>query len=191
MKYYKLLFAVIFLALAIFAVVYFSGTGGLANLSGTNTLPTSVASSTDESLLGERAPFFDLPTVSGDNATLTQFFGKPTILIFWSTWNQQSLDQIKITSDYLGSAGNTDASLVSFLAIDSQEDPSVVTSLIRRSSYHVPFALDSSGATTNQYHIKSLPTIYFIDREGVVREIYAGILSQSLLVDKMEQIIKQ
>jgi len=190
MKYLKVFLLVIVCLACIFLAVYLSGASIVPNLLGKNANSVAVASSTDQTLLDQSAPSFDLPNTSGGYVTLAQFLNTPTVLVFWSTWNKLALDQVKILDDYLAS-GSKDAGLVSFLAIDSQEDPSTVLSLIRRSGYQVPFALDTYGDTSDRYHIKSLPTTYFIDRQGVVREIYSGILSQSMLVDKMEQIIKQ
>jgi len=190
MKYFKISISILALVILIFLAVQISGTRILPNLLGANiTGNTSLSTSTDETLLSQRAPSFDLPDLSGNSVSLSKFINTPTILIFWSTWDQASIDQVKIVDDYLR-GGNKDTSLVSFLAIDSQEDQSVVKSLIKRGGYAIPFALDTYGDVSNSYHIKSLPTVYFIDRGGVVREIYAGILSQNMLVNKAEQIMK-
>jgi len=191
MKNFKFLLIVLIIIFLVFIAAQISGKYVLPGLLGKNAVDTVIIStSTDETLLNKKAPSFDLPDINGNSVSFSKFLNTPTVLIFWSTWDQRSIDQIKILDDYLAS-GNRNASLVSFLAIDSQEDPSVMKSLIRRGGYNVPFALDTYGDVSGRYNIKSLPTIYFIDRGGIVREIYTGVLSQSMLVNKAEQIIKQ
>jgi peroxiredoxin len=190
-KTFKIILLIVAIIVLIFLMSMIAGRYILPNFLGENSANNPVfSSSTDFTLLNLRAQFFDLPDQSGNSVSLTKFLNTPTILVFWATWNQQSVDQIKILDDFI-SSGDKDASLVSFLAIDSQEDPSVAKSLIKRGGYDIPFAFDTYGDTTDRYHVKSLPTFYFIDRNGIVREIYAGILSQQGLVDKAEQIIKQ
>jgi hypothetical protein len=91
--------------------------------------------------------------------------------------------------DYISSK-SIQGSLVKIIAVDSLEDESVVSSLMKRGDYNVPTTLDTTGDVSNSYNIKSLPTTYFIDKDGIVREIYTGILSESVIVDKVENLLK-
>ena len=61
---------------------------------------------------------------------------------------------------------------------------------MKRGAYNVSIGLDLSGDVSNQYNIKSLPTTYFIGKDGVVKEIYTGVLSESMIVDKVENLLK-
>ena len=188
MKYLKPLIIVLAIIILIFVLVRTSGKYILPALYGPSQTENTGTASVDEKLLNKKAPFFDLPTPLDARVKLSQFLDAPVILVFWSTWNQDSLNQVKIVDDYL--SAQTDRKLVSFLAINSQEEPSIVKSYVRRGGYTVPFALDSYGDISENYHVKSLPVLYFIDREGIIREIYSGVLSQSMIVSKIEQLLK-
>ena len=51
--------------------------------------------------------------------------------------------------------------------------------------------LDRDAAVSQLYRVRSLPTTFFIDREGVIREIIiGGPMSQALLASKMESLLK-
>ena len=76
------------------------------------------------------------------------------------------------------------------ITIDSLEDTSIVKSFIRRGEYKISAGLDITGVVSNDYNVRSLPTAYFIDREGVVEEIYTGVLSESMIVDKVDNLLK-
>ena len=121
--------------------------------------------------------------------SLGNFSGTPVVLVFWATWNSAAADQIDILDSFLAS-NVPERSLVKVIAVDSEEDQSVVNSFIRRGGYHVETLVDASGAVSQTYRIKSLPTIFFIDRNGVIREGFAGVLSMKMLVDKVDQLLQ-
>jgi peroxiredoxin len=189
MKFFKILVVVCIISAFLFFSFWISETYLLPTLLGNNTVSTTPPSQ-NGNLLGQKAPFFNLPDISGNRVMLTNFLNTPLVIVFWSTWNAEARDQMEILDTYL-SQTETDKNLVSFLAIDSQEDASLVKSFMSRGGYSVPIALDVYGDTSQAYGIKNLPTFYFIDRDGIIREIYSGILSQKMIVDKSEQILKQ
>ena len=84
----------------------------------------------DTHLIGVRAPYFDLPDRAGTHTTLTQLNDRPVVLVFVATWNEAASDQIKILDDYL--AAHQGDELVRIVAIDTQEDRSVVSSFMKR-----------------------------------------------------------
>jgi peroxiredoxin len=187
----KTVLIIITILIAAFVLVFFAGKNILPKLMGNSSENISVATSTvaDQKLLDNKAPYFDLSDISGNRVRLSDFLNQPLILVFWATWNQSSADQIKILDDYISNKSNQ-SSLVKIVAIDSLEDPSLVKSFIKRGSYNVPISLDVTGDVSNKYNIKSLPTTYFIDKDGIIRDIHTGILSESMIVDKVENILK-
>ena len=190
-KYITVSLIVILIIALVFVLIFFAGKNILpsivGNISSTNN---QVATTTaDETLLNQRAPYFDLPDNKGNRIKLNDFVNAPVMIVFWATWNQESADQISIIDNYLLNK-TVQSSLVKVVAINSLEDTSIVDTFIRRGGYSIPFAFDSTGEVSNQYNIKSLPTTYFVDRNGMVREIYSGVLSGNMLVDKVENILK-
>jgi peroxiredoxin len=143
-----------------------------------------------ENLLGKRAPEFNLPNVLGSRTTLSQFFGIPTILVFWATWNKESADEIQIVDRYMINQ-KEQSSLVNIVSINSQEDRSIASSFIKRGGYSLVSALDTFEEVSNSYNIKTLPTIYFISRSGVVKEVHTGLLSENTFVEKVDSLLKQ
>lgn len=141
----------------------------------------------EKALVGQEAPYFNLSKISGGSVNRSELSGAPAVLVFWATWQSESADQIKILDDYR----NHPASVpVKVIAINSQEDQSVVLSFIRRGGYGVEVALDPTGELGNRYGLQILPMSFFIDRDGVVREIFTGVMSEAELVDKIENILK-
>lgn len=168
----------------LFVFLYFSGSSLVLLVAGEpNTSAPSGAG-----ILGNRLPYFDLPTLSGNHIRSADFTDTPLVIMFWATWNAQSADELHILDQAL--ANKSSQNVVKVVAIDSQEEKSLVSSFIHRGGYQVPTLLDTQGLTSERYGLKSLPTFYFVDRTGVVREIHSGMLNQSALMNTIEKIVQ-
>ncbi len=137
--------------------------------------------------IGQPAPDFELADLERGGVKLSAFLGSPLILTFWATWNSASADQIKIFDDYL--LDNKDP-LFKIITISNQEDRSAADNFIKRGGYKVRVLLDESGATGEKYGALNLPATYFIDAKGVTRDIFIGVLSEKMLVEKSEVLLK-
>ncbi len=188
-EYVKNILIVLSILTIVFVLIYTATKSILPDLLGTAVINTDTNNVEDEKLLYKNIPSFSLLNLSGDRVGSEDFANTPLVLVFWSTWNKVSADQIKIFDDYLLNNGNQ-SSLVKILAINNLEEIGVVKSFIKRGEYSVSVALDITGDVSNNYNIRSLPTTYFIDREGIVNEIYTGILNEEAIVDKVENLLK-
>jgi len=52
-----------------------------------------------------------------------------------------------------------------------------------------PILLDSQGAVADRYYVRGIPTTVFIDRDGIVRRIHAGALTDAQLRDYVSDIM--
>lgn len=140
---------------------------------------------------GEEIPYFNLTSLSGEKVNKTDISGYPNVIMFWSTWNSSSIDQIKILDDYFNSLSSSKRSkLPRFIAINSQESKPLVENIMRRGGYGVEVLLDTNGEVSNLYGIRTLPTMFFIDSEGILIEKYVGTMSTQEFINKMENIIR-
>jgi len=131
------------------------------------------------------APYFELENLQGGKVKVSDFLGKPVVLVFWTTWNVLSVDQIRIL---------TEVELprevqLQIITINSQEDRSVVSSFVERGDYDIEVLLDESGAVGEMYKIKTLPVMYFLDKDGNVADIYVGLLDAEAIVEKVGEIL--
>ncbi len=174
--------------LALFLLVRFGGMSLLPDIAegirvDESTIPQNTA------LLNQRAPYFDLPDISGSHIALSDFADTPLVLVFWATSNSDAADQIKILDDYSANVEPAKQG-VRILAIDSQEERSVVASFMHRGGYQITTVVDTRGATSEAYALKSVPTFFFLDRDGTIRETYTGLLSAKTIGEKIEHILQ-
>lgn len=149
--------------------------------------PQGALSAAQSVVLDKPAPYFELEVLNGGKAKLSDFLGSPLVLTFWTSWNSFSADQIKIFDDFLSSGGGK---LFKILTVSSQEDKNTVSNFMKRGGYKVQVLLDTSGEAGEKYRAHNLPATYFIDKEGVLREVFLGVLSQKMLVEKVELLLK-
>lgn len=137
--------------------------------------------------IDEEAPHWELLDLEGNTIVLSDFLGKPFVVTFWASWNSMSTDQIKIFDEHLAQSGET---IFRIVTINNQEDKSVVSSFIRRGGYQVRVLLDETGEVGELYKVRTLPITYFLDKNGIIKDVFTGVLSQELLVEKSQKIIR-
>ena len=136
-------------------------------------------------------PFdFELKTVEGASLKLADFRGKVVLVDVWWTWCPPCRAEMpviqKMYEEYKGQG-------FTVLAIDMtfQDDAAAVQPFVEEYRLTFPVLLEPSGATARQYELRSLPTSFFIDRQGVIREVViGGPMSEALLRTRIETILQ-
>jgi peroxiredoxin len=129
------------------------------------------------------APNFTLKDVaSGNQVSLSDFRGRPVVLVFWATWCgycEREMSALKtVYNDY------QDHGLV-ILAINAGESASDVRSY--RKSHNLPFncLLDPKRSSLKSYKVTAFPTNVFIDRGGRAVFSVVGMMDTAGLKGKI------
>jgi len=138
--------------------------------------------------LGDKAPYWELDNLSNETIRLLDFSDKPVLITFWSTWNEVSVNQLKIFDDYLL---QNNEKLFYIVTINSQEDKSIVSNFINRAGYNVRVLLDETGELGEDYGIRNLPITYFIDKESMIQDIFVGVLSEEMLIERISPLLRE
>lgn len=135
--------------------------------------------------IGQAAPQFMLPDISGREVTLNQYKGKIVILDFWQTtcgpcrYTMPMLD--KIQDEYSGK--------LSVLAINLQEPKELVRNYILEQNLHSRVLLDSEYSVGDRYGIFAVPMQFLIDQNGVVRNIWVGMHPDTEIKDGINKLL--
>ena len=121
--------------------------------------------------VNQPAPEFELPDVTGKKLKLSDFRGRVVLVNFWATWCGPCLIERPILNNIYDELGGDDFEI---LAI-TQEDPDHVRDFLKRSPMHYPVLFDTNGDVAEKFGLTVYPTLYFIDREGMITEISSGI----------------
>ncbi len=134
--------------------------------------PTTPTSSRQFAL--KAAPDFTLESTKGISVHFYELRGKPVVLLFFAGWNEASLDGLRTLN--AASARLADAGITIF-AIDSLETLETAGVLAGRMGLEIPLFADSVGDVGEAYHITTLPSFFFIDADGMLKEQNIGPLS--------------
>lgn len=118
-----------------------------------------------------KAPNFTLYTPKNDTVNLSDFLGKYVYVQFWSTWNQASLQELKIMEDMETKYGK----YIYFISISLDEnEQDFIDWRVRNHQYNWTFAhYKGENDLLMNYAIKSVPSYVLIDQKGNIVDAHA------------------
>jgi peroxiredoxin len=139
---------------------------------------------------GFLAPDFALKTPAGDTIKLSELHGQAVLVNLWATWcppcraEMQSIE--KVYQEY-----KAQGFIVLAVNMTYQDAPLEVVPFVNEQKLSFPILLDETGEMANAYQLRSLPSSYFIRRDGVIDEVViGGPMSEALLRTRIEAILK-
>lgn len=136
-----------------------------------------------------KAPDFTLAALEGGSIALADMQGKVVVLNFWATWCQPCRSEMpaleQVWSDY------REQDLV-VLAVNLQESSQRVSAFVQEIGLTFPVLLDDKGDVFQLYQVQLYPTTFFIDREGIIREvIYGGPMAETAIASKVVELLEE
>jgi len=141
--------------------------------------------------VGFLAPDFTLTSLDSHDIGLENLKGKPVILNFWASWCPPCKAEMAAFQEAFQEYGGSDLQII---AINSTNQDSLtdVLRFIEEHGITFPIPLDQTGAVSRDYLIHSLPTTYFIDKNGIIKEvIIGGPIPLSLLRIQASQLLAE
>jgi thiol-disulfide isomerase/thioredoxin len=141
---------------------------------------------------GKPAPEFSLPVVGGEGAAqgdrvrLSDLKGQFVVLDFWASWCEPCRQSIPILNKVAKELAGQN---VRVYGINSEAfAASVVDRVGQRWGIEYPVLHDASASVMMAYDVNALPTLYLIDRKGVVRKTHAGAPSAERLIEEVREM---
>jgi cytochrome c biogenesis protein CcmG, thiol:disulfide interchange protein DsbE len=136
--------------------------------------------------VGAPAPNFTLESLDGRQVSLAELRGRPILINFWATWCPPCRAEMPDLQEV--SRAYENAGLV-VLGLNLQESRDDVQRYADTLGLTFPLLLDRDGVVATHYNLTALPTSYFIDRDGIVRDRYIGPLTAKGLRSKVAKIV--
>ena len=127
-----------------------------------------------------------LKDLAGNTLTLASLRGHPVWINFWATWCPPCQRE---TPDLRAAYEAHRADGLVLIAIDVQEEAGVVTDYVNRYGLTYTIGMDVSGAIFRTYKGFGIPTHYFIDRNGVIRDRVFGPLDRAGIEQRLAKIL--
>ena len=133
--------------------------------------------------IGAAAIPFDLKTLEGKSAGLETFRGKPLVISFFASWCDPCREEMPLVNELAAKAGGN----YHVLGIAVEDTRAAVTEYVKEARLVFPIALDLNSTVKRAYRIFGPPATFFIDGQGVLRDIVLGPIT----TDRVKEAIKK
>jgi len=143
--------------------------------------PSSAAFSSSN-VLNIELPDLTLENLAGEPLALRDLKGQAVLINFWATWCPPCQREMP-TLEAFQQAHQAEEMLV--VAINAGELAALVAPYIEEQQLTFEILLDPDMRASAAFQVASVPTTFFVDKAGVIRERYAGPLSLEQVEAKM------
>ncbi len=140
------------------------------------------AAFTKQLLVGETLPEFTLNDTTNTSHNSVNWLGRPTVITMMSTWVPTTAQQVSELSKL---AGNHD---INILPVGIGESVARLRAYGAIDGSSLTWLADPNGTLAGTLQTGSMPTHYFIDRKGIIRREFSGILSSQQILDYLSDL---
>lgn len=139
---------------------------------------------------GFLAPDFSLQTTDGATIRLSDLRGQAALINLWTTWCPPCRAEMpaieKIYNEY-----KDQGFIVLAINMTYQDKISDIPPFAQKYNLTFPILLDETAVIGSAYQLRSLPSSFFITREGVINEVViGGPMAEALLRTRVEALLK-
>ena len=139
---------------------------------------------------GFLAPDFSLRTHAGEIITLSNLRGQAVLVNLWATWCPPCRAEMpamqKLYDEY-----KDQGFVVLAVNMTYQDNPQAVLPFMQEYNLNFPILFEQTGDMAGKYELRSLPSSFFIDRDGIIQEVViGGPMSEALLRTRIEAILQ-
>ncbi len=136
-------------------------------------------------VVGMAAPDVSVPLVTGGEVALRRLHGKDVLLNVWATWCGPCRREMPA----LERLAREKAGALTVLAIDQGEDPGTAKAYADRFGITFAVGVDGGQRLGTALHLVGLPSSFFIDKNGVIREAVDGEMTYETMAEKARILI--
>jgi peroxiredoxin len=157
--------------------------------------------------VGTRAPAFELPRCSLDTTSKTETVelaswlkslqakqGNGSIVVFWAFWCDTWKDMVRDLNVLRPTLHSMKLQVLA-VSVDASQQP-VARASFKNGRIWWPVAIDEKGGAQEastcaaQWGVRRVPTIFVLDKNGVIRAVFEGFPGKSTFVKKTAAALK-
>lgn len=144
----------------------------------------------NQMILERRPKDFTVLDKEGKEIRLSEFYGKPTVLVFWASWCPPCREELPAVE----SAYQKYQKEVNFLLINmtnwQEETVKGAANFVAENGYHFPIYFDLESEAQKAYQIKSIPQIRFLDKTGSLYKSYQQVIEKEEIAKTIEEMLQ-
>ena len=138
-----------------------------------------------EQVVGTTIPDAIVPNVDGGDIHLSSYRGRPLLVNLWATWCGPCRREMPA----LERLSKEEGGRLTVIAIDQREDPAVVQSYVKRFGVTFAVGIDDGQRLGTDLHLIGLPSSFFVDGDGVIRDAVDGEMTYDVMTAKARSLL--
>lgn len=134
----------------------------------------------------EAAPDFDIALFDGGNFQLSDHKGKVIVINFFASWCVSCGEETPVIEKI---AHEYPPQTVMFLGIAVDDTEKKAKAFMQKTGLTIPAGLDKTGKIKEAYGLYGMPTTFFIDKNGKISYLHAGIVTEELLKHEIDKLL--
>ena len=140
---------------------------------------------------GRPAPDFQLQDLDGQTVSLGEFRGRPVMVNFWATWCGPCRMEMPYIEEVSNDPDWTETGLV-ILAVNPGESAAIAGQFMEDNGLTFPVLLDIKTEVAKAYNVSAIPTTYFVDKNGIIKDVKIGTFRNKAEIDwKLVNLMKE
>ena len=128
--------------------------------------------------VGNEAPNFELVDVHTNKPVqLASLRGKPVLINFWGTWCPPCRQEMPAMQALYNK--HKDEMVMVGVSMGPRDNPDLVKGFVDQANYTWTFIHDGDFGVATRYQAYSIPSSYFIDKEGIIRARHIGAMDST------------
>jgi thiol-disulfide isomerase/thioredoxin len=138
---------------------------------------------------GFLAPEISLYTPKGEQYILSELKGKAVLINVWATWCPPCRAEMPAIEKVYEQDKDKGFIVLSVNATN-QDNPLDIAPFLQQYNITFPVVLDEVGDVGRRYELRSLPSSFFVSRDGTITQVVIGGMSEAQLLANVEEILK-
>lgn len=131
--------------------------------------------------VGSRAPDFQLQSLDGETVALSDLRGKPVMLNFWATWCGPCRLEMPFIQEIFEDKAWADR--LEITTVNVGEESSQVENFMEHYGLSFHVLLDKDTSVAQNYNIRGIPTTFFIDKNGIIKDVQIGAFREKAEIE--------
>lgn len=137
---------------------------------------------------GETAPDFTLTNLEGKEMSLSDLRGKKVVLNFWASWCGPCRKEMPEMQKFYEAYKDKNVEVVAVNLTHFERKREHVDEFVKEFGLTFPIPLDIKNEQYEKYKVLTIPTTYFLDENGVIKERHLGPMTYKFMKNTIEKM---